>query len=118
MMRLSWLLAAMMKCFLLDCFPRLDVSLAYVKISLAFEFEKLHEQQRNELLRKSLTLLEGKEFTDILIPCIGEAIDRFSILMQKPIKEELWKRLSALKGDKELSEIQRFDLKRITDKIY
>lgn len=47
----------------------------------AFEFEKLHEQQRDELLKKSMCLLEGKEFTDILIPCIGEAVDRFCVLI-------------------------------------
>ena len=60
---------------------------------LAFEYEKLYEQQREELLRKAVCLLEGKEFCEILIPCIGEVVERFNLLMSKGTKEWLWQRL-------------------------
>jgi hypothetical protein len=85
---------------------------------LAFEFEKLHETQREELLRKTVSLLEGKEFIEILIPCIGEAVDRFCILMPRNLREYLWQRLSTLKNDKDFTEIQRCELRRITERLY
>jgi hypothetical protein len=63
-------------------------------IHLAFEYEKLYEAQRQELIRRALNLLDNGEFFEILIPCLTEAIDKFGILMSKQVKENLQSRLS------------------------
>ena len=65
-----------------------------------------------------MSLLEGKEFIEILIPCLSEVVDRYSVLMSKQTRQNLAGRLSNLKQDKDLSEIQRCELKRITDRLY
>ncbi len=50
---------------------------------IAFEYEKLYEAQRQDLVRRCLNLLDSGEFFDLLIPCFAEAIDKFGILMSK-----------------------------------
>lgn len=69
------------------------------------------------MIRKSLSLLDGKEFIEIIIPCLSEVVDRYSVLIPKPTRQTMTLRLGGLKQDKELSEIQRCELKRITDKL-
>ena len=50
---------------------------------LAFEYEKLYEAQRQDLLKRSLAILDAGEFFDLLIPCFGDAVDKFAILMSR-----------------------------------
>ena len=69
------------------------------------------------MIRKSISLIEVKEFTEILIPCVAEAVDKFAILMPKLMKENLYKRLSALKNDQELIENERNEVRRLSDKL-
>ena len=52
-----------------------------------------------------------------MIPCIAEAVDKFSILMPKQMKENIYKRLIALKNDQELIESERNEVRRICDKL-
>ena len=83
----------------------------------SFEFEKLYEDQREELMRKALNMLEQREFSDIFIPCIGEAVDKFMILMPKNMRENIYNRLGALQNETEFSENQRNEIKRICSKV-
>ena len=101
MLLLCWLWTPTTRCSWLGSSPKLGVSTFSNLLLPAFEFDKLNEQQREDLLRKALCLLEGKEFCEILIPCIGETVDRFTPIMQKGSKDWLWQKLSSLKHDKE-----------------
>ena len=56
-------------------------------------------------MKRSLSLLEGKEFVDIIIPCISEAVDRFFMLMSRSMKELIIHKMSNLKYDRDFSEI-------------
>jgi len=71
----------------------------------SFEFEKISIALREEILRKSLTLIEGKEFIDILLPCMAEVVDRYQFLWPVKLKKSIADRLMGMKDDRELSEI-------------
>ncbi len=60
----------------------------------SFEYEKLYEVQRQDLLKRALSLMDNGEFLDLLIPCFSEAIDKFGILMSRQVKENVETRLS------------------------
>jgi hypothetical protein len=60
----------------------------------SFEYEKLYESQRQDLLKRSLQLMDAGEFLDLLIPCFGEAVDKFAILMSRQVKDTLASRLN------------------------
>jgi len=45
-------------------------------MGIGFHFEMLGNGQKEDLLRKALNLLESKEFVDIIIPCLGEIVDK------------------------------------------
>lgn len=89
----------------------------YVNYYIAFEFDKISATQREEILRKSLSLIEGKEFVDILLPCMAEVVERYHYLWPQKLKKTISERLSLMKDDKELTEIQRCELKRISERI-
>ncbi len=61
---------------------------------LAFEYEKLYESQRQDLLKRALQLMDAGEFLDLLIPCFADAVDKFSILMSRQVKDTLASRLN------------------------
>jgi hypothetical protein len=63
---------------------------------VAFEYEKLYEAQRQELLKRCLSLLDAGEFFDLLIPCFGDAVDKFGILMSRQVKDTLASRLNKI----------------------
>eukprot|EP00347_Sterkiella_histriomuscorum_P016463 403353082 len=83
----------------------------------SFEFEKLQELQREELIKKTMQLLENKEFIEILLPCLSEAVERFHIIMSLKMRENIAQKLNRIKADREFSEIQKMEIKRILDKI-
>ena len=56
-------------------------------IYIAFEYEKLYDPQRQDLIKRSLSLLDNGEFLDLIIPCFGDTVDKFGILMPKSLKE-------------------------------
>jgi hypothetical protein len=39
-------------------------------------------------------MMDAGEFLDLLIPCFGEAIDKFAILMSRQVKDTLASRLN------------------------
>ncbi len=64
-----------------------------------------------------MSLIEGKEFVDILLPCMAEVVERYHYLWPLKLKKTISERLAQMKDDKELTEIQRCELKRISEKI-
>lgn len=73
--------------------------------NIAFEFDKISAIQREEILRKSLFLIEGREFVDILLPCMAEVVEKYHYLWPLKLKKTISERLAQMKDDKELTEI-------------
>lgn len=81
-------------------------------VSLAFEYDKLYEQQREDLVKCSLDLLESGDFQELLLPCLGEAVDKFGVLMSRSLKLTVAERLKTI-----MSQIEdKKEVKRIIEK--
>ena len=77
---------------------------------IAFEFDKLPEAQRPDLVRCALDLMETGDFEALLLPCLGEVVDKHLSLMSRSLRLTVAERLRRSPME------NKTEIKRLVDK--